>query len=605
MENNYIFTELDNLLNKIKFNPINESTIDDDDDLDEIEPSEFETEEQAREAVRKKILSKLQNQESTPKGGAKGKSGMDIDDSIGSDVTSKSGGDGEDKTFHENTLDDDFDDDFEWDDDNDFEGEENDDFDGKEDDYEFDDFDYTDKHSGKSKSDETDDKSDKESGSGEDGETESMDDNEFTDDDLGDTDDWDLGGDTGDEYDDEGEGDGYGDDDIDYDDTLDYDSAIDDDNLEDTIKKSFDRIKDDKNTSDSLKDTLEDMKSKIDDPEELSKQIDDMSSDKKSDKSGKSEIPGEMLDEVPSDKSFRDDMKAGGFSDDEISDMLKEKEEDMSDLIDDDKIKKEAIEELDKKAKEKGEGGSALAKTITTSLLSNHVEEQEWQAIIELFLKQRTKFASKNQAISKQTAWGHKNHLWRDAILPKKNVSGGDVQEINVFIDFSGSVQEKLVYVFLQRIFELCKKFMYSSVVVYGFGTKLHGPIKVSYDTLIKDKPEDIIKNLYEELGSTVDSGAYENFNVVAEEVNKIKKKDIDAIFLLFGDGYWGVSYTNPQPPMRLKEKCSRYLNDFCVLVYYDENAPKEYEEVLDIEINYLKQMVGLKRVVKTGIKKF
>ena len=35
MENNYIFTELDNLLNKIKFNPINESTIDDD-DLDEI-----------------------------------------------------------------------------------------------------------------------------------------------------------------------------------------------------------------------------------------------------------------------------------------------------------------------------------------------------------------------------------------------------------------------------------------------------------------------------------------------------------------------------------------------------------------------------------------
>ena len=591
MENNYIFTELDNLLNKIKFNPINESTIDD--DLDEIEPSEFETEEQARDAARKKVLSKLKSQETTPKAGTKGKMEMDIDDSIGGDDKSKSSGNSEDKTFHENSLDDAFDDNFELEDD-DYDGED-DDYDGEDDDYEFDDFDYTDKHYGKSTSDETDDKSDKESGSGETGETKSMDDDEFTDDDLGDDEDWDLGGD-------EGDRDGDGDDDIDYDDTLDYDSAIDDNNLEDAIKKSFDRIKDDKNTSDSLKDTLEDMKSKIDDPEGLSKQIDDMSSGKKSEKS---EIPGEMLDDVPSDESFRDDMKSGGFSDDEISDMLKEKEEDMSDLIDDDKIKKEAIEELDKKAKEKGEGGSALAKNITTSLLSNRVEEQEWKSIIELFLKQRTKFASKNQANSKQTAWGHKNHLWRDAILPKNNVSGGDIQEINVFIDFSGSVQEKLVYIFLQRIFELCKKFMYSSVIVYGFGTELHGPIKVSYTTLNNDKPEDIIKKLYEDLSSTSDSGAYENFNVVAEEVNKIKKKSISAIFLLFGDGYWGMSYSNPQPPIRLKEKCQRYLNDFCVLVYYDENAPKEAEDMLDVEINYLKKMVGLKRVVKTGIKKF
>lgn len=601
MENNYIFTELDNLLNKIKFNPINESTIDDD-DLDEIEPSEFETEEQARDAARKKVLSKLKSQETTPKAGTKAKMEMDIDDSIGGDAKSKSSGNSEDKTFHENALDDEFDDNFEWDDD-DFDGED-DDLDGEDDDYEFDDFDYTDKHDGKSTSEETDDKSDKESGSGETGETKSMDDDEFADDDLGDDEDWDLGGDAGDEYDDEGDGDGYGDGDgdIDYDDTLDYDSAIDDNNLEDAIKKSFDRIKDDENTSDSLKDTLEDMKSKIDDPEGLSKQIDDMSSGKKSEKS---EIPGEMLDDVPSDESFRDDMKSGGFSDDEISDMLKEKEEDMSDLIDDDKIKKEAIEDLDKKAKEKGEGGSALAKTITTSLLSNRVEEQEWKSIIELFLKQRTKFASKNQANSKQTAWGHKNHLWRDAILPKNNVSGGDIQEINVFIDFSGSVQEKLVYIFLQRIFELCKKFMYSSVIVYGFGTDLHGPIKVSYTTLKNDKPEDIIKKLYEDLSSTSDSGAYENFNVVAEEVNKIKKKSINAIFLLFGDGYWGMSYPNPQPPIRLKEKCSRYLNDFCVLVYYNENAPKESEDMLDVEINYLKKMVGLKRVVKTGIKKF
>ena len=122
MENNYIFTELDNLLNKIKFNPINESTIDDD-DLDEIEPSEFETEEQARDAARKKVLSKLKSQETTPKAGTKAKMEMDIDDSIGGDAKSKSSGNSEDKTFHENALDDEFDDNFEWDDD-DFDGEE-------------------------------------------------------------------------------------------------------------------------------------------------------------------------------------------------------------------------------------------------------------------------------------------------------------------------------------------------------------------------------------------------------------------------------------------------------------------------------------------------
>ena len=77
---------------------------------------------------------------------------------------------------------------------------------------------------------------------------------------------------------------------------------------------------------------------------------------------------------------------------------------------------------------------------------------------------------------NKGIKWGHKNHLWRDAVLPSDGPSKGTIQNIYCFIDFSGSVDQDLVYTFLGKVVDMCVELKYTNVKVYGFGERLVEP---------------------------------------------------------------------------------------------------------------------------------
>ncbi len=608
-----IFKQLDVLIHKST--SINESEIPDDLKTEE---EDYETAESGEKMAMQQIIDRLLSDE--PSGG--GGDGTDISKSENplSDVK-RGKGKGVDKTFKDSTMDDLKDVDTVVDDGDD-------DLSMSDDDYEFDDFDYEDNDS---------------SGGESDSDNYESEDGEFNDSDMGDESEYDFGdagdesgdiedsdstdgdsdsddfGDAGDESgdiedSDSTDGDSDSDDfgDVDYDDTLDYD-AEDYDSLESEIEDALDRMKDSASTK-AEKEKLEEMsdifvddsdeKSTKDKIDELNKEIEKTLDD--SSKTGSGELAGETLDSVPDDKSLSDDMEKAGFDKKDIDDMKKSKDVDMSGEIDEDKVAKEAIEEMDKKAKGRGEeAGSSLSRTIMRGVLKGKISNMEWKEMVGIFLKSKSKSSGGSFTKSRSTGWGDKKHLWRDAIMPKSVVSGGDIFEINCFIDFSGSVSQPLVFTFLHRVLELCNKLSFDIVNVYGFGDKLSKPFIIKRKDLPKGKDESKIEEFLKKMWTFIDEqylgGSIENFEEVAKEILKIKRKDHNTPILIFGDGLWQVAYPNPKPPIYLKELCSRYLKDILILIYYYDF--KEYVDgLLSPEIAYLKDIVGVKHIVTTKV---
>lgn len=388
--------------------------------------------------------------------------------------------------------------------------------------------------------------------------------------------------------------------DIDYDDTVDYDTK-EDDSLEGSMKDALERTKE--GASKSEKDLLDGMKDTLEKEGDIAENADKLKSEiekaKDESKVGKGELPGETLDEIPSDEEFEKEMKKAGFSDKDIRDMKKSKNTDPSSKIDEDKITKEAIKEMDKKVKDKDlDSSSSLSTTIMRSVLDHKVSNMEWKEMVKLFLGQISKTIG-TYGKTKGTAWGHKNHLWRDAIMPKTIETSGSAGVIYCFIDFSGSVNETLVKIFLRKVLSMCEKLVFDVVKVYGFGNVLSKPYDLKKSEIGKTESE--IEKSINKMWNYIDrqylGGNYENFEEVAIEIARIKRKEKKAPILIFGDGKWALSYPNKYPPKYLKEYCESYLKDILVLVYY------HYEnKTIRNEMGYLRHIVGLEHIVTTKI---
>jgi hypothetical protein len=646
-----IFEKLDKLIKNT--NVITESLEDGDEVGVEID-DEYKTSEQGITQAVLDVLNRVRNIEGKKEGSGDDTGGEKPGGDDTDSVTDKpyddggAGGDGDGSLFKSSTMDDM--DDIEKLEDPKSEDDEDDESDKHEPDFEFDDFDYdSDSRHGETGDEEGDDFG----GSSPSGDDEDeYEDGDFgDDDDLGDDDDWDFGDDSGDDsssggsdedgdFDDgdsEGEGSGgssskssggssssHGgtsgssssgdsgdgsDDDVDYDDTIDYDSE-DYDSLESEIKDALDRTKEGTSSS-SEKELLDKMKDSFGDSED-GKSSEEKASDLKEDidkatdetKSGSGELAGETLEDAPDDDLFTDDMKKGGFDPKDIEKMKKDKNTDTSDEMEDDEtIAKEAAEELEKKAAESGKSGSSLAKGILRGVLKGKITNMEWKEMVKIFLRSKSKRSGTSSSKYKKTTWGDKKHLWRDAVLPKSSPAGGEIEQINCFIDFSGSVSQPLVFTFLQRVLDFCRKLAFNEVNIYGFGERLSKPYKVKErDIRNKAKFEDLLKDIWKFISDQGLGGGIENFEAVSLEILKLKRRNHDCPIFIFGDGLWATSYSNPKDPKYLKQNCSRYLKDILCLVYYDKSWGDFAERILGPEIGYLKDIAGIKQVVTTEI---
>ena len=312
---------------------------------------------------------------------------------------------------------------------------------------------------------------------------------------------------------------------------------------------------------------------------------------------GSGELAGERIGEV-SDKDLRGDMSKAGVSEKDIEEMSKAtKDNKMGEMSEEEakKLKKQVVDGLEKKCE--GKGGSALAKTVVKNALKSKVNDDEWRSMLKLFLKGKSVNNGDMSKTRNGIKFGHKNHLWRDAILPTKGPSRGTVQTIYCFVDFSGSVEQDLVYTFLGRVIDLCEELNYTDIVVYGFGTHIVLPRKINGRMLRKDGKDVVLAQTWDFINSQNPGASTENFRDVAEEIMEIRKKQRDAVYLIFGDALWQDPTVGP---MCLKTICGdRLLDRMCVLTYYDKDR---YYDIFTGCISMLKELVGLKNVITTKV---
>ena len=346
---------------------------------------------------------------------------------------------------------------------------------------------------------------------------------------------------------------------------------------------------------------LKDLKDAIDkgDAEEVQQNIDDI----KEGGDGSGELAGERIGDV-SDKDLRGDMSKAGVSKKDIDEMSKASMDDsaINDMSEEemDSMRKKVVDGLEKKCAKKG--GSALAKTIVKNALKSKVNDDEWRNMLKLFLKSKAVNNGDMSKADKGLKYGHKNHLWRDAVLPTSAPSRGQIQTIYCFIDFSGSVEQDLVYVFLGRVIDLCAELNYTDIVIYGFGSELTLPRKINGRMLKKDGKDVVLAQTWDFIHSQGEQiehfGWTENFRDVAHEIMQIRRKERDAVYLIFGDALWQDPHDGP---MCLKGICGdRLLDRMCVLTYYQ--ADGFWYESFKGCISMLKELVGLKNVITTKV---
>ena len=314
---------------------------------------------------------------------------------------------------------------------------------------------------------------------------------------------------------------------------------------------------------------------------------------------GSGELAGERIGEV-SDKDLRGDMSKAGISEKDIEEMSKaSKDNKMGEMSEEEakKLKKHVVDGLEKKCGEKG--GSALAKTIVKNALKSKVNDDEWRSMLKLFLKSKSVNNGDMSKTKNGIKFGHKNHLWRDAVLPTKGPSRGTVQTIYCFVDFSGSVEQDLVYTFLGRVIDLCEELNYTDIVIYGFAAYISLPKKINGRMLKKDGKDVVLAQTWDFISTQIPiSEQYtENFRDVANEIMEIRRRQRDAVYLIFGDALWQDPSVGP---VCLKYICGeRLLDRMCVLTYYDKD---NYYDLFAGCISMLKELVGLKNVITTKV---
>lgn len=379
-------------------------------------------------------------------------------------------------------------------------------------------------------------------------------------------------------------------------------------NLKDKIDELVDELSD---KYESDKERLKEIKDMADNEDTSEEDIDEkMDIDKAKSKERKRKLEslvGTLEKTLTKEEMDREIEAADKLSKEEIEEMKK----DISDIMKDaevpsdeeyDRLRKEAMEELNKKCK----GHSKLATSILYhSLKTPKLDKGDWDKIIEKVMRKRSKNSSDKVSTSKvkKIIVGDKKHLWRDVRLGYKTIKrGDDKQSIYCFIDYSATVryEKGLIVTFLGKILEMTQKLKYTDLHLYTFADSLSVPRIINEEMISKEGYETVLADTIKffELPENYVGGAIEDFSLVGYEINRIKKNDRNAIIFIFGDGIW-TFYGNWNPPTKLNEICPRWIKDIIAFVFYKNENSFKINKV-GKEISQLKDVVGIQDVIVT-----
>ena len=262
------------------------------------------------------------------------------------------------------------------------------------------------------------------------------------------------------------------------------------------------------------------------------------------------------------------------------------------------KIRKEASirntkSELEKRKREFVNSLSkndAVRKIIEKAAIDSKQYENLWKKILERFLNSRTRQSAKLKG--KKTDWKNKHRLANGMYgINRPKEEDFDPQDINLYIDVSGSMDVDLMSIICESLIVLCEKYKYTAINIIPWADKSGNIYKI--DALsIKGKEQttkeiiDVLENAPNECGGgTMGKATSQSIcKVCAQSLMDPRKKTKDDVHIIITDGYiYGIETIendiyNDVAEVTNSSIANRALKNTIWMVY-DNNDKKSIED--------------------------
>lgn len=214
-------------------------------------------------------------------------------------------------------------------------------------------------------------------------------------------------------------------------------------------------------------------------------------------------------------------------------------------------LKKNSIINTENKIEEKRkEFYNSLGKNDVIKTIWDEAKKSErkylsmWRKILQKFLSKKTRRAGQEAEDKSDTRWGERRHMSVKVMSPYYPKIGKDVQDINVYIDVSGSVSsaDVLLQLIAQSLVTFLKHYSYSGINIIPWANISTGIHKVEAikSGSMKKATDEILKHISDGIGQcgggTKLSSCIEEIGETTFQYKYRKKKDDVHIIISDGD---------------------------------------------------------------------
>ena len=230
-------------------------------------------------------------------------------------------------------------------------------------------------------------------------------------------------------------------------------------------------------------------------------------------------------------------LKESGYSEDAIN-AIKE-------IIEKNKVlnSKEGVESKKKELYNKLDRNDPVKKYLDKIMVEESKYKNIWKKIMKDFLSKKSRSAG-NDVLSKNYNWKNKRKLPLGIIAVNRLKKAQEPQDINVYVDVSGSVNKDILEIIAQSLCIFAKNFKYSGINIIPWASYSNGSHKVQ--SLSQSNPDKIAKEILGYIDEGINEcGGGTNLNlacvpkIVASVADK-KRKEKDDVHIIITDGQTG-----------------------------------------------------------------
>ena len=281
-----------------------------------------------------------------------------------------------------------------------------------------------------------------------------------------------------------------------------------------------------------------------------------------------------------------DELRESGYSDDDIEEINKTREKNKS------KNSKERIEEVIEKQKKALSSGHILKKYLDAIEVESAKYKNVWKKILDKFLAKRTRRAGKDKATGSND-WLNKKRIAMGEYGIHHKKQSQDPQDINVYVDVSGSVDMELLEIICQSLAVYMETYQYSGINICPWASVNNGVFSVD-PSKYKDKKQ-VVKEILaivstgiEQCGGGTESKAAISaiLDGVEKSLDDKRKKIKDDVHIVITDGYFDYQGIEAKMKASIKNAFGRGdvsdivpKNTFWMLYDTDESHRKAWED--------------------------